>query len=154
MCIQVSWSQGHTSQPGCHKTDGSSLCYKITHCWLSMLNRAEPATVLEDLLRNSEKPPSTRTHLLWTLQAWVGNLLWFPIPTDQSVALITPSKSPVTQCRPPWDAICIESSAVLLRTKQPSLWLNDFVVLEFLKFPLFLKAFFEPFSLLWTVVGS
>ena len=27
-------------------------------------------------------------------------------------------------------------------------WLNEFVILEFLKFPLFLKAFFESISLL------
>ena len=42
----------------------------------------------------------------------------------------------------------MESSAVLPRTKQPSIWLHELVVLEFLKFPLFLKAFFQLISLL------
>ena len=42
----------------------------------------------------------------------------------------------------------MESSAVLPRIKQPSIWINEFVVLEFLKFPLFLKVFFEFITLL------
>ena len=100
------------------------------------------------------KPPSAHSHPLWPLQAWLGSVLWFPIPTGQSVALITASKSPVPQWRSPWDAICMESSAVLPRTKQASIWLNEFLVLEFLKFPLSLRAFFEPISLLWTPAGS
>ena len=84
----------------------------------------------------------------------MGNLFWFHIPTGQSVALITLSKSPVPQCRAPSDAICVESSVVLPRTKQPSIWLHEFVVLEFLTFLLFLKAFFETISLLCTPTGS
>ena len=47
----------------------------------------------------------------------------------------------------------MESRAVLPRTKQPSVWFHEFVVLEFLKFPLFLKAFLEPISLLCTPTG-
>ena len=48
----------------------------------------------------------------------------------------------------------MEFSVALPRTKQPSIWLHEFVVLEFLKFPLFLKAFLEPISLLCTPTGG
>ena len=133
------------SHPGCHITEQSSLCYKVTRSWLSILNRAVPTT-RSWRLRNSGKPPSAHTLPLWPLQAWVGKVLWFPIPTSQSIALNTPSNYPVPQCRVPWDAICMESSAVLPRTEQPSTWLHEFTVLEFLKFPPFLKAFFQPIS--------
>ena len=149
-CILVPKTPSH---PGCHITERSSLCYTVTWCWLSILNRAVPTTRSWRQLRNSEKPPSSHTHPLWPLQAWLGNVLWFPIPTRQSIALITPHKSPVPQCRAPWDAICMESSAVLPRTEHPSTCLHEFTVLGFLKFPPFLKAFFQPISL-WTPTWS
>ena len=48
----------------------------------------------------------------------------------------------------------MESSAVLPRIKRPSIWLHEFTVLEFLKFPPFLKVFFEPIGQLWTPLDS
>ena len=48
----------------------------------------------------------------------------------------------------------MEFSAVLPRTKKPSIWLHEFVVLKFPKFPLFLKAFLGPISLLCTPKGA
>ena len=44
VCSYVSWSQRYPSNPGCHITERISLCYKVTHCWLSILNIAVPTT--------------------------------------------------------------------------------------------------------------
>ena len=154
ICIPVSWSQRYPSHPGCHITEWNSPCYTLTHCRLSILNRAVPTA------RSWRFKLGTLGILLWSAltlfghSRQVGNIFWFPIPNTQSIALITPSKSPVAQCRAPWDTICMESSAVLPRTKQPSIWLHEFTALGFLKFPPFLKAFFESISQLWTPLGS
>ena len=44
ICIPVSWSQRYPSHPGCHITEWNSPCYTLTHCRLSILNRAVPTT--------------------------------------------------------------------------------------------------------------
>ena len=44
VCSYVSWSQRYPSNPGYHITERISLCYKVTHCWLSILNTAVPTT--------------------------------------------------------------------------------------------------------------
>ena len=42
ICTHVSWSPKYPSHPGCHII--SSLCHKVTRCWLPILNRAVPTT--------------------------------------------------------------------------------------------------------------
>ena len=45
ICIHESWSQKFPSHTACHIIKQSSLCYTVTHCWLSILNRAVPTTI-------------------------------------------------------------------------------------------------------------
>ena len=110
-------------------------------------------TSFKPLLRPSEKPVWTHTQPLATpgLAGWV---ILVSIPASWSIALITPSKSSGSLCRAPRGAICMEPRADLPRPKQASLWCHESGVLGLLQFPLFLKAFFEPNSLLWTPTGS
>ena len=42
ICIHESWSQKYPSYTGCYIIKRSSLCYTVTCCWLSILNRAVP----------------------------------------------------------------------------------------------------------------
>ena len=66
----------------------------------------------------------------------------------ESVALITPNLSPVPLCPGPRGAICMEFGIDLPQPKQASSFLHEAEGLELLKLSFFLKAFFEPISLL------
>ena len=66
----------------------------------------------------------------------------------KSVALITTNLSPGSPLHRPRGAIFMESGIDLPQPKQASSFLHEAEGLELLKLSFFLKAFFEPISLL------
>jgi len=85
---------------------------------------------------------SSLNHIIWPLQAGLGDLPWRCLGLQPSSPLCAPGHL----CTAPVGTI--ESIIDLPQPKKASSFLHEAGGLELLQFPLFLKVLFEPISLL------